>query len=81
MSGSVKKKISAEAFDQAFERGDVTKYLNLKKVKVHYPIQRINVDIPKEMLHNVDQEAARIGVPRTSLIKMWIADHLDRLTA
>ena len=81
MSGSVKKKISAEAFDQAFEHGDVTKYLNLKKVKAHYPIQRINVDIPKEMLHNVDQEAARIGVPRTSLIKMWIADHLDRLTA
>ena len=74
-------KIKAADFDKAFEEGDVSRYLDKKKLKVHNTIQRINVDIPKEMLHNVDQEAARIGVPRTSLIKMWIADHLGKLTA
>ncbi len=80
MSTLAKKKISAKEFDRAFEHGDVTKYLDFKTLKVNYPVQRINVDIPKEMLHGVDQEAARIGVPRTSLIKMWIADRLAHST-
>ena len=73
-------KLKAAEFDKAFEEGNVSGYLDKKKAKAYNTIQRINVDIPKEMLHNVDQEAARIGVPRTSLIKMWIADHLGRLT-
>lgn len=81
MSEFTKKKIKAREFDDAFEKGDVTEFLDLKKIKAHHPVQRINVDIPQEMLRNVDEEAARIGVPRTSLIKMWISERLDRLTA
>lgn len=69
-------KVKAADFDKAFEEGDVSRFLDKSKRKTYNTIQRINVDIPKEMLHNVDQEAARIGVPRTSLIKMWIADRL-----
>jgi predicted DNA binding CopG/RHH family protein len=69
-------KIKAADFDKAFEKGDVSRFLDKSKLKTYNTIQRINVDIPKEMLHNVDQEAARIGVPRTSLIKMWIAERL-----
>lgn len=77
-----KKKITAKEFDDRFDRGeDMTKYVDLKTIKVNHPIQRINVDIPKEMLQKVDTEAARIGVPRTSLIKMWIAGHIKELTA
>ena len=77
-----KKKITAKEFDERFDRGeDMMKYVDLKTIKINHPIQRINVDIPKEMLQKVDTEAARIGVPRTSLIKMWIADHIRRLTA
>ena len=74
------KFIKAKDFDEAFDRGDdLTPYLDLKSAKVLHPVQRINVDIPKEMLQDVDQEAARIGVPRTSLVKMWIAERLDHL--
>ncbi len=77
-----KKKITAKEFDDRFDRGeDMMAYVDLNTIKLNHPIQRINVDIPKEMLQKVDTEAARIGVPRTSLIKMWIAEHIRQLTA
>lgn len=76
------KKISAKEFDELFDRGgDVTPYLDLKKAKFQSPIQRINIDIPQEILQKVDREAERVGVPRTSLLKLWIAQHADRLAA
>ena len=73
------KKIKAGEFDRAFETGNVVEHLSLKTAKVHYPLQRINIDIPQDILEKVDQEAARVGVPRTSLLKVWIARHADRL--
>lgn len=74
-----KKKIKASEFDRAFEEGDVAEYLDLKTAKVHLPVQRINVDIPQQVLQKLDREASRIGVPRTSLIKLWISERLDQL--
>ena len=72
-----KKKITAKEFDEKFDRGeDVMEYMDLSTIKINHPVQRINVDIPKEMLQKVDIEAAKIGVPRTSLIKMWIAERI-----
>jgi len=43
------------------------------------PVQRINLDIPKQILHQIDNEAHRIGVPRTSVIKLWISEKLSEL--
>ena len=74
-----KNKIKAKEFDQAFDQGSVLKHLDKGSVKEHYPIQRINIDIPGEILEKVDREANRVGIPRTSLIKVWIAEHVDRL--
>ena len=77
---SSRKAIRAGKFDRAFEKGrDVTPYLDLASAKAQHPTQRINVDVPRDLLEKVDQEAARVGVPRTSLIKIWIAEKLDRL--
>lgn len=81
MSISKNKKIKAADFDHAFEQGDVKKYLDLTSVKVHYPTQRITIDFPKIILEELDIEAAKIGVTRTSLIKIWVADHLHRRNA
>ena len=76
-----KKTISAKEFDEKFDRGeDVMEYMDLSTIKINHPVQRINVDVPRAMLQRVDKEAARIGVPRTSLIKMWIAEHIRQLT-
>ena len=79
---SSRKTVKAEKFDRDFEEGrDLIPYLDLASAKARHPIQRINVDVPKDLLKKVDQEASRIGVPRTSLIKIWIAEKLDRLSS
>ncbi len=72
----------SEDLDKAFDEGkSVVKYLDLKSARVDHPVQRINIDMPTEILEKVDQEAERIGVPRTSLLKLWIAQHLDQLSS
>jgi len=58
MNTSKHKKIKASNFDAAFEQGDVTEHLNLKSVKACYPTQRISIDFPKNILDDLDLEAA-----------------------
>ena len=77
----MKAKVTAAEFDQAFERGEHFGMLDLEHVTVHAPMQRINIDIPKHILHQVDNEANRIGVPRTSILKLWIVEKLRELKA
>lgn len=72
------KKISATEFDDAFDNNDVTIHLDAKSAKARYPTQRITIDFPKNILKSLDDEASRIGVTRTSLIKLWIAEHLNK---
>lgn len=76
MNTSKHKKIKSTDFDAAFEKGDVTKHLDLKSAKVRYPVQRVIIDFPKNILEEIDLEAAKIGVTRISLIKMWVAEHV-----
>jgi hypothetical protein len=76
MTTSKRKKIKAADFDLAFDQGDVTTHLKKRSVKVRYPVHRINVDFPKDVIEKLDIEAAKIGVTRTSLIKMWVAQQL-----
>ncbi len=74
-----KRRINVKSFDEAFDQGkDVTPYMDLHTAKLRQPTQRINVNIPKGLLDQVDQEASRVGVPRTSLIKIWIAERLEQ---
>ncbi len=76
-----KKKITTSELEKKFDEGkeDILEHFDPKTAKVDYPVQRINIDIPQEILKKVDQEAERVGVPRTSLIKLWIAKHVDEL--
>lgn len=78
MSTLKRKKIKAVDFDNAFDQGDVTEYLDVSSAKMRFPTQRISIDFPKKVLEEIDFEAAKIGVTRTSLIKMWVAEHLSR---
>ena len=76
MKSSKHKKVKASDFDTAFEKGDVTKHLNIKSAKARFPTQRISIDFPRSIIEEIDIEAAKIGVTRTSLIKIWVAEHL-----
>ena len=71
--------MKAKEFDKRFDSGeDVTKYLDLSKARRPGQEQkRVNVDFPLWMIHSLDKEARRLGVPRQSLIKVLIAQHLE----
>jgi hypothetical protein len=40
--------------------------------------KRVNVDFPLWMVESLDREAQRLGVTRQSIIKVWIAERLEK---
>jgi hypothetical protein len=72
--------MKAEEFDERFDRGeDVTATLDLAAARrPGYEQRRVNVDFPAWMVESLDREAKRLGVTRQSIIKVWIAERLDR---
>jgi hypothetical protein len=73
-----KKSISTEEFDARFDKGeDISGYLDMDSAR-RYGIEtrRVSVDFPEWMINMLDQEAARFGVTRQSVIKFWISERL-----
>ncbi len=72
--------MKAEDFDKKFDQGEsVIDDLDLSKARRPEQEQRrVNVDFPIWMIHSLDKEARRLGVPRQSIIKMWLAEKLER---
>ncbi len=75
--------MKAKELDKKFDDGeDVLKYLELNKARrVEQEQKRVNVDFPVWMIHSLDKEAQRLGIPRQSLIKMLIARHIEKARA
>ena len=75
--------MKAKQLDKKFDDGeDITKYLDVSKA--HRPEQeqrRVNVDFPIWMIQSLDKEAKRLGVPRQSIIKVWVAERLEKMKA
>ncbi len=82
------KPISTAAFDAKFDAGeDISEHLDLSTARTFAPgedetldlaPQKVNVDFPTWVVTALDREADRLGVPRQSLIKVWIAERLER---
>jgi hypothetical protein len=72
--------MKAKRFDKKFDKGeDISKYLDISKArKPEQEQKRVNVDFPLWMIHQLDKEANRLGVPRQSIIKVWVAQRLER---
>jgi hypothetical protein len=72
--------MKARDFDEKFDRGeDITSELDLTKARrKNLEPRRINVDFPAWMIESLDREAKRLGVTRQSIIKVWIAEMLER---
>jgi hypothetical protein len=72
--------MKADEFDRKFDRGeDVTPHLDIAGARrPGYEQRRVNVDFPVWMIESLDREARRLGVTRQSIIKVWIADRLER---
>ena len=74
--------MKARKFDQKFDAGeDITGTLDLAKARRSSREQRrVNVDFPIWMIESMDREAARLGVTRQSIIKLWLAERLEHIT-
>jgi macrodomain Ter protein organizer (MatP/YcbG family) len=72
--------MKAKELDKKFDAGeDITKFLDLSRAKRPGREQRrVNVDFPAWMIERLDKEARRLGVTRQSIIKVWIADRLQK---
>ena len=73
--------ISASDFDKKFDDGveDIIDDLDLSKMtRPGREPRRVNVDLPSWMVEALDREARRIGVTRQSIIKVWLAERLER---
>jgi len=72
--------MKATGFDRRFDDGeDITKYLDMGKARrPGQEHKRVNVDFPLWMVRLLDKEARRLGVPRQSIIKVWIAERLEK---
>ena len=73
--------MKAKDLDKIFDEGeaDINGYLDLSKAfRPGQELKRVNVDFPVWMIDRLDREASRLGVPRQSLIKVWIGGQLAR---
>jgi hypothetical protein len=71
--------MKAKELDKKFDAGEtIVDYLDLEQaVRPGQEQKRVNVDFPAWMVSRLDREAKRLGVPRQSLIKIWIAEKLQ----
>jgi hypothetical protein len=73
--------MKAKAFEQQFDENiDITASLDLSKAKrVLQEQRRVNVDFPTWMIESLDREAGKLGVTRQSVIKVWLAERLEKV--
>jgi len=71
--------MKAKDFDEKFDLGnrDIIDDLDLSTARrINQEQKRIDVDFPAWVVESLDREAARIGVTRQSIIKVWLVERL-----
>jgi len=72
--------MNTKEFDTKFDdnKEDIIDSLNLSTMRrINQEQKRINVDFPSWVVESLDKEAARIGVTRQSIIKVWLVERLQ----
>lgn len=71
---------SAEEFDAMFDNGeDISHLVDWSSAqRPGMKSRRVNVDFPAWMVQQLDRESQKRGVTRQALIKMWLADRLEK---
>ena len=74
--------MKAKEFDKKFDNNEsIIDDLDLSGARRPEQEQkRVNVDFPVWMIQSLDKEARRLGVTRQSIIKLWLAERLERTT-
>ena len=72
--------MKATELGQRFDAGeDVSDAIDWDSARrINQEPRRVNVDFPAWMVSSMDREADRLGISRQALIKVWIAERLER---
>ena len=72
--------MKARDFDEKFDAGaDVSGDVDRKRARrPNLELKRVNVDFPAWVVEALDREARRLGVTRQALVKLWIAERLEK---
>lgn len=75
--------MKASEFDKQLDKGeDVVQHPDLRRARrPGWEPTPVSMDLPLWMVHLLDKEAKRLGVSRQSIIKIWVADHLEKASA
>ena len=75
------KSISNDELEWRFDAGeDITPYMDFSTARhpnKERAARRISMDIPEDMVRGLDHAAARMGVNRQAVIKVWLSERLD----
>lgn len=71
------KPLRADELDAKFDAGeDISEHVNWDDAQ-----KFVNVPFPVWMIHAFDTEARRLGINRQALIKVWVAECIERSKA
>ncbi len=73
--------MKASEIDKKFDENneDILQHFDTSKVRMlNEEPRRVNIDFPAWMIHSLDREARHVGVSRQAVIKMWIAERLEK---
>jgi len=73
--------MKAKILDKKFDDGkeDILDAFDLSKARrPNQEQKRVNVDFPAWMVTSLDKEAKHLGVTRQSIIKVWLAERLEK---
>ena len=72
--------MKAKTLDERFEEGEnILDAFDLSKARrPNQEQKRVNVDFPIWMITSLDKEARHLGVTRQSIIKVWLAERLEK---
>ena len=75
--------MKAKTLDKKFnDNQDISDVLDLSKAKrPNQEQRRVNVDFPTWMITSLDKEAKHLGVTRQSIIKIWLAERLEKVAS
>ncbi len=76
--------MKAKAIDKKFDDNEeeILDAFDLSKARrPNQEQKRVNVDFPTWMIASLDKEAKHLGVTRQSIIKVWLAERLEKVAS
>jgi len=73
-----KKPVNAEEIARMADRGEDISRFFTNRLRMVYPIQRVNVDFTGPMLAELDDAAEELNISRQAVIKTLVREGLDR---